>query len=121
MRTLFVITVIAAAFGTAPSHDVPSQIDTEPFIQSINEKATTWTARKNFEGWTAEQLRSLAGVIGISRDPNETLPVVRHETRDGIPDSFDSREIWPFCESIRTIRNQGACGSCWVSSFIPMF
>nr|AAL89717.1 cathepsin B [Apriona germarii] len=120
MTKLFIIATMAAAFATAYSHVVPSQIDTEAFIQSINEKATTWTARKNFEGRTPEQLKALADVIGINRDPNVTLPVVFHEAISGIPDSFDAREQWPFCESIRTIRDEGACGSCWAFAAVEV-
>ena len=31
-----------------------------------------------------------------------------------LPDSFDAREQWPNCKSLNEIRDQGACGSCWV-------
>lgn len=30
-----------------------------------------------------------------------------------LPDSFDSRENWPNCKSMKLIRNQATCGSCW--------
>lgn len=30
-----------------------------------------------------------------------------------LPDSFDAREAWPNCESIKEIRDQATCGSCW--------
>uniref|UniRef100_A0A0N5AM46 Pept_C1 domain-containing protein n=1 Tax=Syphacia muris TaxID=451379 RepID=A0A0N5AM46_9BILA len=30
-----------------------------------------------------------------------------------IPESFDARENWPFCSSLRNIRDQSSCGSCW--------
>jgi C1A family cysteine protease len=33
-----------------------------------------------------------------------------------VPASFDSREEWPNCPSIKEVRDQGSCGSCWVSS-----
>ncbi|XP_058443071.1 cathepsin B-like [Malaya genurostris] len=33
-----------------------------------------------------------------------------------LPDSFDAREKWPDCPSLREIRNQGCCGSCWAIS-----
>ena len=32
-----------------------------------------------------------------------------------IPDSFDARQEWPECPSTKEIRDQGSCGSCWVS------
>lgn len=33
--------------------------------------------------------------------------------RDDLPENFDSREQWPNCPTIREIRDQGSCGSCW--------
>lgn len=31
-----------------------------------------------------------------------------------LPDSFDPREQWPNCPTLKQIRDQGNCGSCWV-------
>lgn len=30
-----------------------------------------------------------------------------------IPKEFDSRTAWPDCPSIRAVRDQSSCGSCW--------
>jgi len=30
-----------------------------------------------------------------------------------VPDSFDARQQWPQCDTIKAIRDQGRCGSCW--------
>lgn len=30
-----------------------------------------------------------------------------------LPTQFDARTNWPDCTSIRTIRDQSSCGSCW--------
>ncbi|OTF78853.1 hypothetical protein BLA29_013485, partial [Euroglyphus maynei] len=30
-----------------------------------------------------------------------------------LPEQFDARKQWPNCKVIQTIRDQGACGSCW--------
>lgn len=32
-----------------------------------------------------------------------------------LPQQFDSREQWPNCPTLKEIRDQGSCGSCWVS------
>eukprot|EP00088_Acartia_fossae_P034356 TRINITY_DN3527_c0_g1_i4.p1 TRINITY_DN3527_c0_g1~~TRINITY_DN3527_c0_g1_i4.p1 ORF type:complete len:267 (+),score=54.65 TRINITY_DN3527_c0_g1_i4:2-802(+) len=32
---------------------------------------------------------------------------------ENIPESFDPREKWPECPTIKEIRDQGGCGSCW--------
>lgn len=32
-----------------------------------------------------------------------------------LPKEFDSRKQWPNCPTIREIRDQGSCGSCWVN------
>lgn len=37
----------------------------------------------------------------------EVIPI------EGIPDTFDARTAWPNCESIKEIRDQSDCGSCW--------
>lgn len=31
-----------------------------------------------------------------------------------LPENFDAREQWPNCPTIKQIRDQGSCGSCWV-------
>ncbi|XGW24109.1 hypothetical protein V3C99_005936 [Haemonchus contortus] len=42
-------------------------------------------------------------------------PVVQEaiSTSGDIPESFDARTQWPQCSSLRHIRDQANCGSCW--------
>lgn len=38
-----------------------------------------------------------------------------------LPDNFDARNHWPNCPTIGEIRDQGSCGSCWVSVLHHLF
>lgn len=62
-------------------------------------------------------IRKLMGVLPEAKNHNQPLLVHSLEGVE-IPESFDSREEWPHCPTIREIRDQGSCGSCWVSSFL---
>lgn len=46
--------------------------------------------------------------------PSEASPKNRVRVKS-IPKSFDARTRWPNCPSIGEIRDQGSCGSCWVT------
>ena len=48
------------------------------------------------------------------------LPLFIHDDVGDIPMTFDSRTKWPQCKTISLIRDQAACGSCWVSNFVHM-
>lgn len=88
----------------------------DEMIHYINNVAdTTWKAGKNFEGVpnAVEHVKRLCGVL---KDPNQPrLPVRVHAVDpSSLPDSFDAREQWPNCPTIKEVRDQGSCGSCWV-------
>lgn len=41
--------------------------------------------------------------------------VKRYEDLGDLPTSFDAREKWgSVCPSVKEVRDQGSCGSCWV-------
>ncbi|CAL8104625.1 unnamed protein product [Calicophoron daubneyi] len=39
-----------------------------------------------------------------------------YDMNEEIPEEFDARLEWPNCTSLKTIWNQGQCGSCWAVS-----
>lgn len=79
--------------------------------QEINSMQTTWKAQTpgRFHKTTLEQVKSL---MGTKMDKNNELPLATHE---GVvaPASFDARVQWPKCDSLKEVRDQSTCGSCW--------
>ena len=82
----------------------------------INSQDLAWKAQEHmrWQDITLAQAKRLQGVL--EREPTPDFPIVDH-TKNGvnitIDDNFDARDYWPNCSSIRVIRDQSACGSCW--------
>lgn len=88
----------------------------DEFIDYINRQNSTRKAGRNFkEDVPMSYFQSLTGVI---RDETiDELPLLVHNLEGiEIPESFDAREKWPNCPTIKDITDQGNCGSCWVRS-----
>ena len=80
----------------------------QTMVNFINKLRTTWTA-KVYD-------RDIAGLVGSWKESEEIqLPekTLFQTANDDVPESFDLREAYPNCESLREIRDQSTCGSCW--------
>lgn len=54
--------------------------------------------------------------MGVHPDShNFRLPELIHEEGDltDLPENFDARVQWPDCPTLKEVRDQGSCGSCW--------
>ena len=78
----------------------------DEIANTVNKMKTTWKA-KTYE-------RNFKPLLGAILDGGESLPEKTFkQNKFKLPDSFDPREEYPNCESIKEIRDQANCGSCW--------
>lgn len=88
----------------------------QALVDYVNGRQNLWTAKLN------ERLDSYSegvkwGLMGVNNVHN-SIKAMKHQSKTrlldmDIPKNFDSRTNWPECESLRAIRDQSSCGSCW--------
>ncbi len=86
-------------------------------VDLVNNVETTWKAEVNphFVDMDLEDIRKTRmGSLEVE-DPLNLLYSTNDKRDIEVPASFDARKQWPHCATIKNIRDQGACGSCWVS------
>ena len=88
-------------------------LEQDPIIEHVNSLGAKWTAGHNhyFDGRTLDEIKSLMGTLETPE--HLKLPLKDITPRSDIPDQFSSAENWPKCESIKEVRDQSTCGSCW--------
>jgi cathepsin B len=118
---LFAVVAVTYALKYAP---VPmnAAYDSLPALrdeiaEKVNALNAGWTAsvdansRSSIGGKTIGEVKRMLGAKkgGPQLPPRTDFAI----SADALPSSFDSRQQWPECPSINTIRDQSACGSCW--------
>jgi len=85
-------------------------------VETVNSNAaSTWVAGHNsyFDNMEIEDIDRL---MGTKPTPEwMKLDELDEEVASNadIPDTFDARTQWPGCDSIKEVRDQANCGSCW--------
>lgn len=88
-------------------------------VNSLHE-AATWKAGRSyrFHGLDLHSIQNQLGVLHEDGNKSHHLASTGLLATSQLPDSFDAREMWTNCSTIREIRDQGSCGSCWVGSLM---
>jgi len=108
------VRALLALFLVVGTHAVHhNHILSDHFIKKINAANSTWTAGRNFHPQTSHNY--LRGLMGVHPDADKHRPPFQNTLLglENIPTSFDPREKWTDCPTLKEIRDQGGCGSCW--------
>lgn len=111
MRVVVALVIVSLVGAWAVKTPLLGQ---ELIVERINSIKTTWKAGVNvrFQGLTQEEISRQMGAL----DGGPKLPVKTYIVTDvPVPGSFDCRHAFDNCPSVSEVRDQGSCGSCWVS------
>jgi len=87
-------------------------------IDQINSSQNLWTAGVNnkFKEASIDDAKVLLGTFLLSEeDFQKSVPMKTFydEELTALPTNYDPRDAYPNCSSIKEIRDQSTCGSCW--------
>ena len=74
--------------------------------KQVNSMHTTWEANE------AMPARDYSQLLGALKGGVEA-PIKKVQIRGELPTEFDPAKQWPECPSLKEIRDQSTCGSCW--------
>lgn len=91
-------------------------------VNSLQETAT-WKAGRSyrFHGLDLHSIQNQLGVLHEDVNKSHYLASGGLLSASQLPNSFDAREMWTNCSTIREIRDQGSCGSCWVGNHVGIY
>ncbi|KHJ99397.1 papain family cysteine protease [Oesophagostomum dentatum] len=98
-----------AEFKAHPIPKFAESLEGQDLVDYINIVQPFFTA--NLSAASEHQLLDEKFLSLDSEERAEEIPI-----NVDIPESYDARTAWPQCNSIKIIRDQSKCGSCWAVS-----
>nr|ABX45136.1 cathepsin B-like cysteine protease 2 [Callosobruchus maculatus] len=92
----------------------------DEYIEQLNSKNLPWKAGRNFERDTSLYNIQRLLSVGTINPPSEFETIFHEDDGKDLPEEFDARKQWSKCESIKEIRDQSGCGSCWGCMSYPL-
>ncbi|CAJ0594794.1 unnamed protein product [Cylicocyclus nassatus] len=120
-----ILTLLAASLATAsqmsveefkalPVPEYVKDLKGQEFVDYINNNQPFYKAE--IPKMTYEEFKSRLMAVSFLKKPEQTEKAEELVLDEEIPERFDAREKWPQCDSIKLIRDQANCGSCWAVS-----
>jgi cathepsin B len=118
--SMFTLTLVGGLLAySVDATDNKVNIDFHSIVTRINaDKRSTWTATLPSDRDIHRANDLIGGYIPYTGTPPMTKTFA---TRVQVPDQYDARLAHPFCPSIRRIRDQCGCGSCFAFGSIEAF
>ena len=81
----------------------------QKIVNEVNKLKTTWTAELN------QKEIEVIPLDYLEQPKNLDIPLKTKFSKElsDLPESFDLRDKFPNCETLKEIRDQSKCGSCW--------
>ncbi|KAL5014825.1 hypothetical protein ScPMuIL_009095 [Solemya velum] len=114
MKVFLLLSAIVVSAVAKPQW--PPEPLTDDMVDYINQLGDTWKAGPNFEYIPAQRrlayVKNLCGQI-LPVPESMKLPLKQIIPLKDLPESFDPRDKWTNCASLKEVRDQSNCGSCW--------
>lgn len=116
-KEFFILFLLFYFISTIENFESSAHFFSDEYVDDINRQNLSWKAKKYFDKeWTTELFQPKFGVLPDYKMKTRHLGNIVSHSDDAIeiPEFFDAREKWSSCKSIKMIRDQSTCGSCWV-------
>eukprot|EP00029_Vermamoeba_vermiformis_P005311 TRINITY_DN180_c0_g1_i1.p2 TRINITY_DN180_c0_g1~~TRINITY_DN180_c0_g1_i1.p2 ORF type:complete len:329 (-),score=89.38 TRINITY_DN180_c0_g1_i1:101-1087(-) len=112
--TTLLVTLLCGVVAVLAVSSIDRPIVSQEMVDHINSVQSSWTAsldQGGMERITRKEMKAFTGALkGGPKLPRKTFD---SKLIQNLPTNFDSRQKWPQCDTIKQVRDQSACGSCW--------